>query len=292
MTQETFVGRFDPAHARALADRLSAEGFAFRTVEHALVAASRDDLVVTLYRSGKVVVQGRDARAFGARLTGVAPPPERAAAADPETIGTDESGKGDYFGPLVVAAVYANRKQRLEMARGEVRDSKTLSDETIRRLAAAVRKTLPNTVVSLSPDEYNRVYEKVGNVNRVLASLHAEAILRVSRRVKCRRVLTDEFGDPSLVRGALGKAADRFELHQRPRAEEDPAVAAASILARDAFVTALRRLSGEFAVDLPKGAGEDVDEAARRFLRIHGAKALPRVAKVHFKTTQKLGRLF
>ncbi|HET6204056.1 MAG TPA: ribonuclease HIII [Planctomycetota bacterium] len=292
MAQETFVGKFDPARARDLADRLAAEGFAPRTVPHALVAATRPDLVVTLYGTGKIVVQGAAARAFGARLAGAVPLPETGAALGPEVIGTDESGKGDYFGPLVAAAVYASPRQREEMARGEVDDSKKLSDETVARLAGAIGRTLPNAVVALLPEEYNRRYEEAGNVNRLLASLHAEAILRVARRVRCRRVLTDAFGDASLVRGALGAAASRFDLHQRPRAEEDPAVAAASILARDAFVRGLARLSEEFAIDLPKGAGGEVDAAARRFVAIHGPDALRRVAKVHFKTTGKISRLF
>ncbi len=292
MTQETFVGKFDPARARELADRLAGEGFAPRTLPHALVAATRPDLAVTLYGSGKLVVQGAEARAFGSRLAEAVPVPRRAAALDPDAIGTDESGKGDYVGPLVVAAAYATPRQRSAMARGEVDDSKKLSDETVARLAGAISKTLPHALVALSPEEYNRTYAQAGNVNRLLASLHAEAILRVSRRVACRRVLTDAFGDASLVRGALGAAAERFDLHQRPRAEEDPAVAAASILARDGFLRGLAALSEEFAVDLPKGAGEEVDAAARRFVSIHGPEALRRVAKVHFKTTGKIGRLF
>jgi ribonuclease HIII len=292
VTQETFVGKLDPARAADLKERLSREGFRFRAIEHAVLAGVREGLSVALYGSGKLVVQGIGAREFAERALGVeaiaAPAPSPAE----DVIGTDESGKGDYFGPLVVAAVYADPRARAAMARGEVDDSKKLSDETVRRLAAAIREKLPNAVVSLSPEEYNRAWESARNANRLLASLHAEAIVRVSRRVRCRRVLTDAFGDASLVRGALGPVAARFELRQRPRAESDPAVAAASILARDAFLAAMNALSEEFAVDLPLGAGENVDDAGRRFLRLHGAEALRRVAKLHFKNTQKLGRLF
>jgi len=292
MTQETFVGKLDPAQAGDLRDRLAAEGFRFRTIEHAALAAVREGLSVALYRTGKLVVQGIGAREFAERILGAESIASPAAAAGEDVIGTDESGKGDYFGPLVVAAVYAVPKERAAMARGEVDDSKKLSDETVRRLAAAIRDRLPHAVVSLSAEEYNRAWERERNANRVLASLHAEAILRVGRRVKCRRVLTDAFGDASLLRHALGPAASRFELRQRPRAESDPAVAAASILARDAFVAAMRALSEEFAVDLPLGAGEEVDGAARRLVGLHGPDALRRAAKVHFKNTQKLGRLF
>ena len=291
MTQETFVGRADPGKVREMALRLETEGMVPRDVQSAIFSYAGNGLTVTLYNSGKLVVQGAGAEAFGSGLLGQT---VRASEMPPEeaVIGTDESGKGDYFGPLVVAAVYVAPKERTKMRAGEVDDSKKLSDATIRRLAGAIQEKLPHAVVSLPPSDYNRRYQETGNLNKLLAALHAQAILEVAGKVRARKVLTDQFGDESLVRTALGKEAKRFDLRQRPRAEEDPAVAAASILARDAFVRGMKQLEQAWALDLPFGAGDDVDRAARRFLEIHGRGKLGEVAKLHFKTTQKIGGLF
>lgn len=289
MTQETFVGRADPSRVRQMALRLEAEGMTSREVQSAIFSYAGNGLTVTLYNSGKLVVQGVGAEGYGSGLLGQAirkagHPPEEA------VIGTDESGKGDYFGPLTVAAVFVSPRERTKMRAGEIDDSKKLSDTTIRRLAGAIQEKLPHAVLALPPTEYNRRYREVGNLNKLLAELHGQAILEVAKKVRCRRVLTDQFGDESLVRLALGKEAKRFDLRQRPRAEGDPAVAAASILAREAFVRGMRALEGEYAVDLPLGAGEDVERAALRFLEIHGRGKLGHVAKLHFKTTQKIER--
>lgn len=290
MTQETFVGKPDPAKAGTISRELEAQGLRSRDVPHAVFSYFGNGIAATLYRSGKFVVQGTNAEAFGRKLLGEAMP---APVKDDEAvIGTDESGKGDYFGPLVVAAVYVSPKGRAEMRAGEVDDSKKLSDSTIERLAGAIQAKLPHAIVSLPPTEYNRRYQEEGNLNRLLAKQHAEAILQLAKKTRCRKVLTDQFGDESLVRVALGAEAKRFDLRQRPRAEEDPAVAAASILARREFVRGLRELSQEHAVDLPLGAGPEVENAARRFLNIHGRGKLGQVAKLHFKTTQKFDNLF
>lgn len=290
MTQETFVGRPDPSKAGALSRELEGMGLRARDVPHSIFSYAGNGITATLYRSGKFVVQGMQAQALGRRLLGEAAPPPPAE--DEAVIGTDESGKGDYFGPLVVAAVYVSPKGRSEMREGEVDDSKKLSDTTIQRLAGAIQEKLPHAIVRLDPASYNARYQKEGNLNRLLASLHAQAILELAKKTRCRKVLTDQFGDESLVRLALGADAKRFDLRQRPRAEEDPAVAAASILARNEFVRGMRELSQEFAVDLPLGAGPEVEQAARKFLNIHGRAKLGQVAKLHFKTTQKFDNLF
>lgn len=290
MTQETFVGRADPAKVREIATQLEAAGMISREIPYSIFSYVGKGIAATLYNSGKFVVQGTGAAEFGQRLLGQTV--SKKAKPEEEVIGTDESGKGDYFGPLVVAAVYVSAPERVQMRMGEVDDSKKLSDVTIQRVAGALRAKVPHAIVALDPVDYNRRYTQFGNLNPLLAALHAQAILDLAKQVSCRHVLTDQFGNESLIRTALGEKAKEFKLDQRPRAEEDVAVAAASILARDEVLKRMKALSEEIAVDLPLGAGLEVEKAGREVLRLHGKEGLPKVAKIHFKTTQKISNLF
>src|SRR6185436_12062219 len=170
-------------------------------------------------------------------------------------VGSDESGKGDYFGPLVVAAVRLEPEQSRGMQGGPVRDSKQMSDEACSRLGAALRGSVPHSIAMFSPPEYNAAHARYKNLNPLLADLHAKAIREIAQ--PGMRVL---------------------------------AVAAASVIAREQFLLALRELSEQCAVDLPKGAGAQVDQAARRFVALHGFDKLGTVAKLHFKNTQRVPR--
>jgi len=203
-------------------------------------------------------------------------------------IGTDESGKGDFFGPLVVAAVYMPPGEEESLLLMGVRDSKTLSDSSVESIAAELSGEFRHTVVAVGPEKYNELYEKMGNVNRILGWCHARAIEDVLEKVDCRRALTDQFGSKSYVENALMERGEGIVLEQRPRAEEIPAVAAASILARAQFLSRLDALAAAAGIALPKGASARVDEAARRYVAIHGRAALARVAKVHFKNTSRI----
>ena len=203
-------------------------------------------------------------------------------------IGTDESGKGDFFGPLVVAAVYLKPEKARELAAAGVRDCKTLSDKAVLARAGHIQKITAYSVVVLRPREYNIRYEEEGNLNRILASCHARAIEDVLEKVDCDHVLTDQFGNKRLVENALLKKGRRVILEQRPRAEENIAVAAASVLARAKFLDALRELSDEYGTNFPKGASAQVDEVARGFARAFGKSELRKVAKMHFRNARKL----
>ena len=290
MAQKTLVVQVPPADRARLRARLELGVFEHRTVPHALFSVKGEGAVATLYTSGKLVVQGEEPAVFVERFLGYGAPAEREAAEPREegdertTIGSDECGKGDYFGPLVVAAVRLEPGESGKVRASGVRDSKTLSDESALRLGGALRGVFAHAVVRLDPEEYNRVHERPGHLNAMLADLHARAIRELHRPGV--RVVIDQFGPEGLMRERL-EGLD-LELHQRPRAEEIPAVAAASVIAREEFLTALRALSEEFAVDLHKGAGEPVDRAARRFVSLHGREALGRVAKLHFKNTGRV----
>lgn len=207
-------------------------------------------------------------------------------------IGTDESGKGDYFGPLVIAGVCVHPDVLPELSALNVRDSKRISDGVVSRLDVSIRELCPHSVVAIGPERYNELYKQIRNLNRLLAWGHARAIENLLADVECTRAVTDQFGDERFVLNALMKRGRKIALEQRPKAEADPAVAAASILARAEFLRRLERLSQEVGVSLPKGASQQVDDAARRLVQEHNEDALRRVAKLHFRTTLKvLGKL-
>ena len=204
-------------------------------------------------------------------------------------IGSDESGKGDYFGPLVTAAVAVTAEQVAVLATLGVQDSKHLTDARVSALAADIAPAFPHEVVTIMPPRYNELWESMGSVNRVLAWAHARAIEEVASRVPgATAAVADQFGDEALIRDALFKRGRELRLEQMPRAERDPAVAAASILARAEFLRRLDRLGREYGARLPKGASAAVEAAARALVSKHSPDILSRVAKRHFKTTQRV----
>ena len=208
---------------------------------------------------------------------------------EPGHIGSDESGKGDFFGPLVVAAFFMPEGQDEVLRELGVKDSKRTSDARCREIAATLKRAYPfHSVVAIGPEKYNELWERIGNLNRLLAWGHARAIENVLERVPAGQALTDQFGDERFVRNALLQKGREIALVQRPRAEEDPAVAAASILARAEFLDRLRALSREVGTELPKGASNLVEAAAVKLVRAKGPDILSRVAKTHFKTTVRV----
>lgn len=218
--------------------------------------------------------------------------PQRTGSSDPkdsddpvEIIGTDESGKGDYFGPLVIAGVYVDAANGDKLIKLGVDDSKKLSDKLINLLAGKIREMCPYSVVAIGNERYNELYSRVGNLNRMLAWGHARAIENLLSIVECKDALSDQFGDPSLIENALMEKGKNINLRQRPRAEENVAVAAASILARDEFVKRMEDMSKKYGIDFPKGASSGVLETARVFTQKYGMDELKKVAKLHFKTT-------
>ena len=205
-------------------------------------------------------------------------------------IGIDESGKGDYFGPLVIAAVFVTPTSEQDLALMQVRDSKKISDGRILELAPDIRLLCPHSIVAIGPQRYNELYAKIKNLNRLLAWGHARVIenlmLQQHRMLPPPvRAISDQFAsDKATVAKALMSLGRQIELIQRHKAEADLAVAAASILARDEFVRRLAGLGAEIGVTLPKGASAAVDAVARQLVQNHGAEKLATVAKMHFRT--------
>ena len=203
-----------------------------------------------------------------------------------ERIGIDESGKGDYFGPLVIAAVFVDATTQGELRLMQVRDSKKISDGRILEIAPDIKTICPHSVIAIGPQKYNELYAKIRNLNRLLAWGHAKALETLLERVTCERAISDQFGNERLILNVLQEKGRKIVLEQRTKAESDLAVAAASILARAEFLLRLKRLSSEVGTTLPKGASPAVELAAKMVIKKHGQERLGTVAKLHFKTTK------
>lgn len=289
------------AEAARLESLLHERGYEFRDVPHARFAAGRDKLTVVFYESGKLVVQGKNTREF---VEFVLEPEvlQRVELGYEEVvnpdllrprIGVDESGKGDFFGPLCIAAVYVNEQVIQAWKPTGIRDSKRItSDKKIREFADQIRNT-PGCVTSVVPignEAYNRLYAKMRSVNRLLAWGHArviENLMQQRSRLNPPPVLaiSDQFAaSKETVGKALMALGREIELVQRHKAESDLAVAAASILARAEFIDRLAALEKACGMTLPRGASKQVDEAAKQLFEARGSEALQQVSKMHFRT--------
>ncbi|SRR6266568_725032 len=210
-------------------------------------------------------------------------------------IGTDESGKGDYFGPLVSVAVYVDDQILERLAALGAKDSKLLSDKKARELAERIRIICKDrfSEVVITPEQYNRLYEDFQQegktLNHLLAWGHYRALENLLAVVECENIIVDQFANEHYLRERLftKKRERQLNLIQMPRAEANLAVAAASILARDRFLTWIENMSMKYG-PLPKGASAEVVQTARAIVARRGKEELRMVAKLHFKTTQQV----
>jgi ribonuclease HIII len=292
VTQRTLVLKVPRERQRALRDRLAAEQFELRQVPYATISVKGAGVVATLYESGKLVVQGDDPELFVARYTDLESPSESPARESSvpsfdlrePLVGCDETGKGDYFGPLVVCAVRMEPVQARGISEWNIAESKLISDERALRLAAFLRERVAHALERVDPPEYNRIYPSYKGLNPMLAELHAKAIAKLAR--KGDRVLVDQFANERVMQTAT-RGLD-IRLEQAHRAEANPVVAAASVLARAEFLLALRELSEKAGIPLHKGAGAPVDAVGLHLVRERGPDVLGEFAKLHFKNTQKI----
>src|SRR5437660_6787286 len=283
---------------RALLEKL---GFEFSPKEYTLLFAQKNKLSVAVYEKGpKVLVQGRDLEEFvqfqlEPKILGEAKLGYEEVHS-PEMFelhfGVDESGKGDFFGPLVIAGTYVDRGIARKFLDAGVVDSKRISsDARIRALADAIRKSSLGLVeiVLIGPTKYNELYEKFGNLNKLLGWGHARVIENLlAKKPDCPRALSDQFADARVVEQSLLRHGRKINIEQRPKAESDIAVAAASILAREAFINWLERKGKEMGVRLERGVSAGVKESAKKLVEMNGPDALRTVAKVHFRTAHEM----
>lgn len=292
------------AESAALQRLLSADpAYKESTRDYADFCYEGTDITIAYYpKRGKLLLQGKSALSFVRDTLHLDPlgevPAPRLHSTLPALVderphfGIDESGKGDYFGPLVVAGVYSCPETARPLLALGCRDSKSIPDDhAIMKLADKIR-ALPGVafeVICIGPRRYNELYAEMGNLNRLLAWGHARVIAALHEKVPaCPRALSDQFAKEWVLKAALGKRHIPVELEQRTKGESDVAVAAASILARARFVKWMRDTAAAADCDLPLGCAPHVLEAARTFVARHGRERLADVAKLHFKMTAKL----
>jgi len=276
---------------------LQQHGYEFREIKYAHFGASGNNVSLSMFKSGKLLVQGKGADEFVQYYL----EPEILKEVrfgyehlldeignDSARIGVDESGKGDYFGPLVVAGIYADEQNIKLLYDLKIKDSKLTSDARAIKLMKIICAKFKHSAVIIGPEKYNVLYDRMTNLNKMLAWGHARVIENLLGSVNCRRVVVDKFGDNSLVRNALMRKGRRVELEQVHRAERDVVVAAASIIARGKFLDRMEKMSEEYGFEFPKGGGHKVDQAGAGFIDKHGIQQLGKVAKLHFKNTQKI----
>ncbi|MCL2105250.1 MAG: ribonuclease HIII [Kiritimatiellaeota bacterium] len=279
---------------------LSMGNYKRKVVPHTIIAVEAEECVVNLYTSGKCLVQGSGAEDFV--LFFLEPTVLQSATVgyedilNPERVsphmGIDESGKGDFFGPLVAAAAYVDPDLAQAMQELGVKDCKQMTDKAVFFVGGKLRQLLTPkryTLVSIGPESYNRLYFKMRNVNAILAWAHARCIENVLDTMPgCPRAVADQFGAKQVIERALMKKGRKVTLEQRHKAESDIAVAAASVLAREAFLRSLAKLSETYGVALPKGASDQVKIAAIDLVAKSGPEYLMKVAKCHFRTADQV----
>ena len=301
MTEKTsYTFKLNDMEQALLISIISADNYQPVTIPHTLLAVRAENCGVNLYKSGKCLIQGKGATEF---VEFIMEPLvlKRVATGYDEVLnpdagkphmGVDESGKGDFFGPIVIAAAYIDNDLRTTMLKMGVKDSKAISsDDKALGMGGELRRLLGNrfSVVKIGPAAYNRLYSKMRNVNTLLAWAHARAIENLKQKVPtCPKAISDQFGKKELIENALKKNGTEIELIQMPRAESDTAVAAASIIAREQFLLSLKKMKETYKVTIPKGASAQVREMAVELVKAHGPKVLLETTKCHFRTTDQV----
>ena len=288
----SFVVQIDLSLAEKLKEGLQEQGFELAQPAYTLFQGKKKGLTCTLYTSGKLMVQGKEMAHFiqfylePEILQSFGFGYEKLTLDLTARIGVDESGKGDFFGPLCVAGVYAAGEGISNLADLGVKDSKKLSDTSVLKIAQKVRKDYLFHVVRINPEKYNELYEKFGNLNLLLAWGHATVIENLVEQSGCEAVIIDQFAAEHVVENALRRKKRKVLLTQRTKAEQDLVVAAASILARAAFLEGLEKLEQTWGVPFPKGASAMTIQAGKQLVQEHGNQVLTQVGKMHFKTAR------
>jgi len=290
----TFTTKIDINLAEKLKNDLQNQGFTFKELAYAIFSATKKGITCVLYKSGSLVVQGKDKDEFiefylePEILKTFSYTHPEALVSMTSRIGVDEAGKGDFFGPLCVGALYADEKGIKKLISLNIRDSKKISDKSILDLASILKANFQIAVVRIFPEKYNDLYLKFKNLNYLLAWAHTTALSELVAKTDCKNVIIDQFANKSVVESAVRRKSLNIHLEQRTKAEEDPVVAAASILARAAFLKGLEELSAQYNQKLPKGASAIVIDIGKKFVEKHGPESLEKVAKIHFKTKEAI----
>ena len=278
-----------------------------RSAPGVLFAAKLFDTSITAYKSGKVMFQGGGAEREAARWGTASTAPTKTSAAKgdklPENfaalsvLGSDETGTGDYFGPVTVAAVYVPA-DKIELVRElGVKDSKQLTDDYMRKIAPDLMKVCPHSILTLRNDRYNAIQARGYSQGKIKAMMHNQALKHVLNKIepqKPQHILIDQFAERGIYYNHIKNEKEivRENVLFSTKAENlHVAVATASILARYAFLKEMDRLAEIVGFPLQKGASAKVDEMAARIWTKHGEETLHSMTKWHFANTQKARKL-
>lgn len=283
-----------------------AENRVTRNAPGVIFAAKKNNTSITSYKSGKIMFQGanadQEAQRWGTPNTAVKKTnskgdrlPENFA--ELSVIGSDETGTGDYFGPITVAAVYVPANKIELVKELGVKDSKMLTDEFMRKIAPDLIATLPYSLLILHNEKYNDVQQKGWSQGKMKAKLHNQALGKVLEKIapeKPDHILIDQFAERDIyyrhLKGSKNIVKDNV-LFATKAEQLHVSVAAASIIARYAFLVEMDKLSKKIGTTLPKGAGHGVDEVAAQILLAQGEESLREVTKWHFANTTKASRI-
>jgi len=296
----TFTSKFLPVETEKYKKIFEKENAVFSTPQYMYFQARGKGYTASFYESGKLVIQGTNtdeivSKYFGGSIQNSAFTQSSAQAqfkaqanggeiAPYPHIGIDESGKGDFFGPLVTAGVLLDENGAKTLKKAGVTDSKKLDDKKILELETLIKEVSVFDIIVISPSKYNELYSKFKNLNKLLAWAHSTVLENILAKKPCNIAISDKFADEKVIKSALKERGRGINFIQQTKAECDTAVAAASVLARGEFVKRISNLCAQYELNLPKGASNLVLAQGKKFAEKFGKEELKNVAKLHFKT--------
>ena len=266
-----------------------------KKIPYAIFQAQEEDTVITLYESGKAMFQGISADVDASMWAMLQDKKEETNNEEDlyhiTSIGSDEVGTGDYFGPVVVCAAYVNIEDIKFLEELKVKDSKQITDDYIRKIAPTIAKKIDYELLVLSNKEYNEKYKTIKNINKIKAIMHNKVLYTLHQRHSdCNKIIIDEFAKENSYFNYLKEVTNvERNLIFTPKAEnKNMAVATAAILARFTFLEIMDKLSDKYHEPLLKGASSEVDRQAERLIEKYGKEVLDDIAKLHFINTERI----
>ena len=267
-----------------------------KKIPYAIFQAVEEDTVITLYESGKAMFQGISADVDASMWAMLQEKGKEDLKNEEDlynitSIGSDEVGTGDYFGPVVVCAAYVNKKDIKFLEELKVKDSKQITDDYIRKIAPTIAKKIDYELLALSNKEYNEKYKTIKNINKIKAIMHNKVLYTLHQRHSdCNKIIIDEFAKENSYFNYLKEVTNvEKNLIFTPKAEnKNMAVATAAILARFTFLEIMDKLSDKYHEPLLKGASSEVDKQAERLIEKYGKEVLDDIAKLHFINTERI----
>lgn len=281
--------KLDPSLWVHYKEILQEEDCEFKIPDYTFFQAKNKNWQFTFYKTGKVLIQGKDIdcivkKYLDNNYTNQTNTSSEGDIAPFPHIGVDESGKGDFFGPLIIAGCYLDEKQAIFLKEKGIKDSKKLDDKKILTLADIIKENSIFEIVIIGNKKYNELYSKFKNLNSLLAWGHSTVIENLLNKTNAKIAISDKFADERVILNALKQKGKTIQVIQQTKAEADCAVAAASILARCEFVKRISKLNEEYEMNFPKGAGGNVLIQGKKFKEKFGIEELKNVSKTHFKT--------